>query len=256
MPSSLRSNEAFIPHRSGKRVACQNGIAGNLIVTLHVGMACLLITSRQPKTHGANPMQRRKPSRLAALSGAATAQVWATVAFFGSHPLGQRRDGCTLQVEALGTDYAEAKRRCDELLNPQFVAWRKGEEDSSFFQSISYNRHFRLDGCNLQVIAALSKVSCRKTSKSLRRSPPTCQSTQTERWPESFGILHASQASHRVLLIDCYDKLKDRPDGRKAGPYCCALRVTVCKRAWNVARRDKPLLVPWKNPFDKMELVL
>ena len=32
------------------------------------------------------------------------------------------------------------------------------------------------------------------------------------------------------------------------------LSVTICKRAWNVARRDKPKVVPWENPFDKMEL--
>ena len=32
------------------------------------------------------------------------------------------------------------------------------------------------------------------------------------------------------------------------------LSVTVCKRAWNVARRDKPKIVQFENPFDKMEL--
>jgi hypothetical protein len=33
------------------------------------------------------------------------------------------------------------------------------------------------------------------------------------------------------------------------------LSVTVCRRAWNVARRDKPSVVPSENPFHKMELV-
>ena len=32
------------------------------------------------------------------------------------------------------------------------------------------------------------------------------------------------------------------------------LCATVCKRAWNIARRDKPNIVHWINPFDKMEL--
>ena len=32
------------------------------------------------------------------------------------------------RIEALGTDYADAKKRCDELLNPQFDAWRKREQ--------------------------------------------------------------------------------------------------------------------------------
>jgi hypothetical protein len=39
-----------------------------------------------------------------------------------------KRNGCTLQIEALGVDYALAKQRCDEVLNPQFDAWRRHEE--------------------------------------------------------------------------------------------------------------------------------
>jgi hypothetical protein len=34
---------------------------------------------------------------------------------------------CLLGCEPLGTDYGDAKKRCDELLNPQFDAWRKRE---------------------------------------------------------------------------------------------------------------------------------
>ena len=43
-------------------------------------------------------------------------------------PTWAKKNGCTLNIEALGTDYADAKKRCDELLNPQFDAWRKREE--------------------------------------------------------------------------------------------------------------------------------
>ena len=50
-----------------------------------------------------------------------------------------------------------------------------------------------------------------------------------------------------------YAKLKEKPDGGER-VRTAVLAVTVCKRAWNVARRDKPKLVPWENPFDKMEL--
>jgi hypothetical protein len=33
-----------------------------------------------------------------------------------------------MRCEALGSDYGEAKRRCDDLLNPHFDAWRtRGE---------------------------------------------------------------------------------------------------------------------------------
>jgi hypothetical protein len=38
--------------------------------------------------------------------------------------------GCTMEREPLGLDYGEAKRRCDEILNPQFQAWLKRGEIS------------------------------------------------------------------------------------------------------------------------------
>jgi hypothetical protein len=33
--------------------------------------------------------------------------------------------------EALGVDFTQAKRRCDEVLNPQFDAWRTGSQVKS-----------------------------------------------------------------------------------------------------------------------------
>src|SRR3546814_334883 len=37
---------------------------------------------------------------------------------------------CKMQGEALGSDYAIAKTRCDELLNPNFNSWRLGQGSS------------------------------------------------------------------------------------------------------------------------------
>jgi integrase len=50
-----------------------------------------------------------------------------------------------------------------------------------------------------------------------------------------------------------FDRLRRRPDGGDR-IRTAVLSVTVCKRAWNVARRDKPKIVPWENPFQKMEI--
>jgi integrase len=50
-----------------------------------------------------------------------------------------------------------------------------------------------------------------------------------------------------------FAKLKERQNGGER-VRTAVLSVTVCKRAWNIARRDKPKIVPWENPFDKMEL--
>jgi hypothetical protein len=46
------------------------------------------------------------------------------VAYFWEVPTWAKKRGCEMQNEALGTDYGEAKLRCDQVLNPQFTAWR------------------------------------------------------------------------------------------------------------------------------------
>ena len=72
-------------------------------------------------------MPRRKPLGwprymvTRRLKSGATAYYWVI-------PSWAKRNGCTLKIEALGIDYADAKKRCDELLNPQLDAWRKREE--------------------------------------------------------------------------------------------------------------------------------
>jgi hypothetical protein len=50
------------------------------------------------------------------------------IGYFWYPPSWAKRKGCTLQGEPLGLDYASAKERCDEILNPQLDAWRKKEE--------------------------------------------------------------------------------------------------------------------------------
>ena len=70
------------------------------------------------------------------------------MAYYWVIPSWARRNGCTLGIEALGNDYADAKKRCDELLNPQLDAWRKREEVAlPSNQKVPW--HFRLDGRNL-----------------------------------------------------------------------------------------------------------
>jgi integrase len=68
----------------------------------------------------------------------------------------------------------------------------------------------------------------------------------------SFGTLDLKSinpgAADRLFA-----KLKKRSDGGERA-RTAILSVTVCKRAWNVARRSKPTIVPSLNPFQKMEL--
>src|SRR4051794_39781446 len=46
------------------------------------------------------------------------------VAYYWNPPGWAFRAGCPMRREALGIDYAEAKGRCDDLLNPHYDAWR------------------------------------------------------------------------------------------------------------------------------------
>src|SRR4051794_16643085 len=61
------------------------------------------------------------PRRLA--SGAA--------AYYWVPPTWAVKAGCPMKGEALGADYGEAKRRCDELLNLQFDSWRARDQAPS-----------------------------------------------------------------------------------------------------------------------------
>jgi integrase len=171
------------------------------------------------------------------------------IGFYWVLPSWAKKNGCTLKGEALGTDYGEAKKRCDVLLNPQFDAWRKGDEIAPS------SNHAASGTFDWMVAMYKSSPLYQKLAVKTRKSYDAqlrLASQHKLKDGRSFGVLPLTSitpgAADRL-----YDKLKDRPDGRKR--YRTAvLSVTVCKRAWNVARRDKPSLVPWKNPFDKMEL--
>ena len=71
-------------------------------------------------------LRRRKPLGWPRYMVARRLKSGATLLLGATH-LG-KEGWMTLNEEALGTDYADAKKRCDELLNPQLDAWRKREE--------------------------------------------------------------------------------------------------------------------------------
>jgi hypothetical protein len=175
------------------------------------------------------------------LKSGATAYYWVL-------PTWAKRNGCALQVEALGLDYALAKLRCDEVLNPQFDAWRKRESVVHPDRPLSGTFDWM--------------ISVYKSSPLFQRLPARTQksydaalrlvSQHELKDKRRFGMLPLSSitpgAADRL-----FDKLRRRSDGRDR-IRTAVLSVTVCKRAWNVARRDKPKIVPWENPFQKMEI--
>ena len=170
-------------------------------------------------------------------------------AYYWTIPSWAKRNGCTLAVEALGTDYARAKKRCDELLNPQLDAWRKREE-------IALPSDHVLPG-TFDWMVAIYKSSplYQKLPAKTRKSYDAALRLASQHKltdGRNFGMLPLSSitpgAADRL-----FDRLKARPEGGER-VRTAVLAVTVCKRAWNVARRDKPKIVPWENPFNKMEL--
>jgi hypothetical protein len=176
------------------------------------------------------------------LRSGATAYYWVI-------PTWAKNNGCTLHIEALGTDYADAKKRCDEVLNPQFDAWRKCEE-------IALPSDRAVPG-TFDWMVAIYKSSplYRKLPVKTRTSYDAALRLASQhklKDGRDFGALSLTSitpgAADRL-----YAKLKQRSDGSER-VRTAILCVTVCKRAWNIARRDNPKIVPWINPFDKMEL--
>jgi len=72
--------------------------------------------------------------------------------------------GCTMEREPLGLDYGEAKRRCDEILNPQFQAWLKRGRDQRNVTAPD-SRHFRLAGRTVQNFPSVPKPAFEDAEK-------------------------------------------------------------------------------------------
>src|SRR5262245_37426049 len=72
-----------------------------------------------------SPRRRKKPAGWPKLMTAKRLKSGAT-AYYWDVPGWAKTRGCRLTSQPLGQDYAVAKQRCDEVLNPQFDAWRIG----------------------------------------------------------------------------------------------------------------------------------
>jgi Phage integrase family len=193
-------------------------------------------------------MPRRKPLGWPRYMVARRLRSGAT-AYYWVIPTWAKKNGCILSIEALGTDYADAKKRCDELLNPQFDAWRKGEAIAAPSDQATTGTFDWMIG--VYKSSPLYRKLPAKTRKSYDAALRLA-SQHTLKDGRKFGTLPLNSITPGVA-DRLFAKLKERPGGGER-VRTAILCVTVCKRAWNVARRDKPKIVPWINPFDKMEL--
>ena len=169
------------------------------------------------------------------------------IAYYWQAPTWARKGGCPVAPEALGTDYAEAKRRCDDVLNPQFHAWRTNGEIDESSHPLPYTfdwlvsvyksspKYLRLSsGTQRDYDRVLSLVSQHKLKDGRHFGALTLGSIT----PGAADKLHA-----KIL-----------EGGRGDRHRTAKLAMDICRRAWTVAHRDKPESVPTENPFAKMEL--
>jgi len=192
-------------------------------------------------------MPRRKPIGWPKLMVARRLKSGAT-AYYWVPPTWAVKAGCKMCSEALGTDYGEAKRRCDELLNPHFDAWRLRDETPPADE--------RTVAGTFDWMTAVAK-----SSPKWPKRPATVKSYDAALRLVSAYVLKDGRKFGALSLKNItpdaadrlYEKLKLKSDGTER-TRTAILTMRVCQRAWGLARRAKPHHVPLSNPFEKMSL--
>jgi hypothetical protein len=193
-------------------------------------------------------MPRRKPQGWPKLMVPRRLATGA-IAYYWVAPTWAVKAGYSLRSEALGRDYADAKRRCDEILNPRFDEWRTKGETSGLAAKVRTG--------TFDWMVGLYRSSPKFTSLPEKtRKSYDASLALVGRHPlkdgRHFGDL--ALASITPGAADrLHAKIKVRADGTQR-VRSANLAMSVCKRAWTVAHRHEPKLVPAENPFAKMDL--
>jgi integrase len=171
--------------------------------------------------------------------------------------------GCIVEPavysEALGSDYGEAKRRCDDLLNPVFDSWRETKDltdaqRKATFASAVDERFvpgtFNWLAREFQKTSKFSEVGA-TTQANYREGLGLLCGFKLRKDPRGrcFGDLPLSSIS-----ADAVDELlkaltTSRADKVRSRVVYKAMQAG--RRAWFVMARKKPKFVPGANPFSK-----
>ena len=158
------------------------------------------------------------------------------------------RERCPVKGKALGTDYGEAKRYCDEVLNPHYRAWLSGEE-----ASVGEGEHARRGTFDWMATVYKRSPKYSKLGADSRDSYDRML-TLVSKFPLKDGRTFGSLLLPAITpgaADRLYERIRERPDGRLRNKTA-VLAMKVCQRAWNVARRSEPKMIPADNPFAKM----
>jgi hypothetical protein len=172
------------------------------------------------------------------------------VRYYWSAPSWARKRDCPIKSEALGTDYSQAKARCDDVINPIFRSWRTGGgSDGQIERRVTTGSFDWLTG----VYKKSPKYS--KLPQRTRESYDDALRLVADyvlKNGNRFGslTLKSIQPGTADML---YEKLKYNKAG-KLRLRSAALSMTISKRAWDVARRHHPAIIPMTNPFASMDI--
>jgi hypothetical protein len=173
------------------------------------------------------------------------------VRYYWNAPSWARKRSYHVKSEPLGADYAAAKSRCDDVLNPMFESWRTGgaTDVDDAARRVVVGSFDWLCGC-YKKSPRYTKLPARTREsydRMLRRVADYV--LNNGRRLGSLAVRSLNPAAVDLL----HEKLKIGTGG-KALRRTPGLAIVVCKTAWDVARRANSSIIPADNPFSKVDL--
>ncbi|MDF2997568.1 MAG: hypothetical protein K0R27_3205 [Xanthobacteraceae bacterium] len=177
-------------------------------------------------------------------------------AYYFEPPTWARNAGCTVQSEALGTDYARAVERVETVLLPLFRSWHTGGA-SDLVPAGPPVGSFDWMAAEYRNSPKFERLTPRDRRDHDRRLKTVADYKLKD--GRRFGDLPLFKVNEGVV-DRLYEKLRYVTETLPDGSERQRERLTTvnhmmasCQRSWNVVRRLHPEHVPIANPFAAME---
>ena len=178
-------------------------------------------------------------------------------AYFFEPPTWARKQGCHVRAEALGTEYAAARDRAEQVLLPAFDSWRsRGLTDMA--PPLPVPGTFDWLACIFKSHQKWKEIGtstqrCYDQGLSLfanhiLKDGSRVGSKQVSDFTK--GFVDAIYA--KLLVVD--DKDADGAPVKRERRRFANAAMTACRRAWFVGQRAQETRVPAINPFSRMGL--
>jgi hypothetical protein len=183
------------------------------------------------------------------------------------------RGRCPVKSEALGSDYEAAAERVEKILLPQFDAWRtgglsdltpKGPVRGTFDWMVGiYRKSPQYQSLSKRMKSNFEYGLEIASNHPLKEDPygrsKFGQLSLKEITPGVADKLYARVKVVREPALDADGAAVIGVDGRIKTNEIPRLRraqevIKACRRAWKVAHRHEPTLVPRDNPFEDVEV--